>query len=204
MLDNVREYWRIFLGLALIVVAGLYLVLNDNSNENEAMINKLSSEITEYENELAKEPKTLEDFEQEVEVIVDSGVTVKDMAGEILESQKVLADTYLTAEEIDFDARTDEDEKRIEDAQLVFTRLTGSTNFVDLWLLNPEWRLELDTVGSYSDVVNIPVVFSMYTSDDELAGIVRGIYNIDDDIIKDIERDYTQAGLDNRTDVGGM
>lgn len=202
MVESLRQHWRMYLGLILILLGGLYQIsVQSSKNMTLNRIDQLTGEVGELEYTLGQKVKTKEDLEPEAEKIVESGVSVKDMGAEMIQIQQTLADAYMSDEGLS--RYTDAEIEVIREAEKGYTRLTGVTNYVDLWLFNAEWDLRLESVGSYVDAEKIPIVFSIYTADGELAGLVRGIYNNEADFIDDIVRDYTEVGMTDRTDVGG-
>lgn len=200
MIEVLREYWRMFLAVVFVFIGGIFVYLSNGSTadaEYEAQI--LESEISELQAELAKDSLTEEDFQSDVEYIETSGSHARDMGAEMIDVQLKLADAYRTHEPVvDY-----EDQEGLEEAETAFTRLTGLTDYVNTWVLNPAWSMELDSVGTYVDGENIPVVFSMYVENGDLAGIVRGTYDSERDLLEDIQVDHTVAGQSDAVDIGG-
>lgn len=201
MIDSIQKYWRIYLSILLVAGAGVFLVISSGNTRNlDAQEQALIVEIEALEKELARKTLTEEDMQPEVEVIEQAGVHAQDMGAEMIQAQKKLADAYRSAEPV----ATYEDKKGLEEAEQIFTRLTTSTDYVNTWFLNGTWDMRLDTIGTYTDSKDIPVVFSMYTAAGDLAGVVRAKYDNERDLLDDILVDYTVSGYADEIDVGGM
>lgn len=200
ILKTIQEYWRLFLAFIFVLV-GTVLVSMSNSDASSllAQENTVREEIQGLEVDLNQKDLTKEDLQPEVEIITEKGVHVRDMGEEMIEAQLIIAEAYKTPDPLADDA----DLAAIERAEATYTRLTDSTDYANAWVLNSDWSMTLDSVGTYADVRNIPVVFSMYMDNGELAGVVRGTYDSDRDLLSDIVVDYTVNGFADMTDPGG-
>lgn len=200
ILDGLREYWKVILGVIFVLIGFMVLLLSDSSKSDlEFQIAGLDAEIMELEKELNRNELTEEQLEPEAKIITESGAHALDMGSEMIEVQQMLTDAYKTIEPVvEF-----EDQAGLEEAKEAYTRMTNSTDYVHTWMLNGEWSMQLDTVATFKDADNVPVVFTMYLKDGSLAGIVRGQYNSQNDILDDVIVDYTVNGMNDAVDVGG-
>lgn len=200
-MDSIKKYWRIYLAGLMVLGGGFYLATSSSAvNSIQEQEQSLLLEIEDLEAELAQKNLTEEDLEPEVEIIEQAGAHARDMGAEMIATQKKLAGAYRTDQPVvDY-----EDQSGLDEAEETYTRLTQSTDYVNTWFLNSEWDMELDSVGTYVESQNIPVVFSMYTKDGDLAGVVRAKYNSERDLLDDIVIDYTIIGYADEVDVGGL
>lgn len=197
-MDSLEKYWKLYVsGLILVLSFGLVLYNESETSKNEAKEEELMAEIIELETKLKRDESIDED--EEIKVIEKSGTHVRDMGEEMISYQKILAKEHRRA---DFTADDKKSDKVIE-AEKGFTRLTNKTNYADTWLMNPNWDMKLESVGIYADVDKIPVVFTMDTEDGDLAGVVRAVYRVDDDLLEDIQIDHTIKGFETQVDSGG-
>lgn len=199
-MENIQKYWRIIVA-GLCVAFGTFIIMlsNNETSDIESRANELRKEIQTLEIEINRKDLTAEDLQPEVEIIKTSGAHARDMGAEMAEAQIILASYYKNPEPIS----EDEDMTKLEKAQSVFTRLTESTDYPNTWVLNDTWTISLDTVATYSDVKKIPVVFSMNMANGDLAGIVRGRYDSERDLLSDIVINYTVNGYADVVDPGG-
>lgn len=196
----IKNYWRIILGVVLLIVGATLISLANNERDSElARQQVLQEEIESLRTELSLKELTVEDLVPEVEIITESGVHVRDMAKEMIDAQVILSSYYKNPEPLDSDI----DQVELESAQTVYTRLTDSQDYPNTWMLNDTWMMTLDSLGTYADAKNVPIVFSMYMANGDLAGIVRGFYDADKDLISDIRVDYTVSGYADAVDPGG-
>ena len=188
------------MGVALLIVGATLISLANNERDSElARQQVLQEEIESLRTELSMKELTVEDLDPEVEIITESGVHVRDMAKEMIDAQVILSGYYKNPEPLDSDI----DQVELESAQTVYTRLTDSQDYPNTWMLNDTWTMTLDSLGTYADAKNVPIVFSMYMANGDLAGIVRGFYDADRDLISDIRVDYTVSGYADAVDPGG-
>lgn len=199
-MDAVKEYWRIYLGVLFVFIGGVFILMfNRSTTSIEAQENSLRTEIQEIERELAKGVITEDDLAPEVEVIEQSGAHARDMGKEMIQVQKKLSDAYRTPDPVvDY-----KDKDGLDKAEVAYTRMTNSSDYINTWMLNPEWSMELDSIGNYVESKHVPVVFSLYLKDGGLAGMVRASYDSERDLMKDIVVSYTVDGYNDAVDVGG-
>lgn len=199
-MQTVKDYWRLILAGVFVLVGGIYIQFANGQQDALLVEQKqLDARISELQQEVDKPPLSEADLEEEVKVIERTSNHARDMGQEMIAVQKTLATFYRTHEPLD----PNEDLTPVRDAEKVYTRLTSSTDYGNTWLLNPSWTMKLDTVADYSSTNDVPVVFSMYTGDGKLAGLVRGIYDAEADFIDAIQIDYTVDGRNDMADVGG-
>lgn len=200
ILKMIQDYWRLFLAFIFVVLGTVFVsTSNSESDTIVAQENTVREEIRSLESDLAQKDLTKEDLQPEVEIITEKGAHVRDMGEEMIEAQLVIARAYKNPDPI-----TDDRELAVlEQAEMTYTRLTDSVDYANTWVLNGDWTMTLDSVGTYADVRNIPVVFSMYMASGELAGVVRGTYDSDRDLLSDVVVDYTVNGFADMTDPGG-
>lgn len=200
-MDNIQKYWRLYLAGLLVLGGGGFLVSTSNTvDEMQAQEQVLTDEIQNLKDELARKTITEEDLEPEVEIIEKAGTHALDMGEDMIFAQKKIAEAYRTYEPLsEF-----EDKDGLSRAEEIYTRLTESTDYINAWFLNNTWAMELDSVGTFVDAEKMPIVFSMYTEDGDLAGVVRATYNSERDLLRDIQIDYTVTGYADEADVGGV
>lgn len=199
-MQKVYDYWRIILAIVLIFVGGLTLMLSGQSRQT--MIGEeqdLVQEIADLKTALDKPELTESDLEPTVEVIEQGGLNSRKMGEKMIVVQKTLASFYKTHESLD----ESEDLTTVRNAEKDYTRMTGSTDYGNTWLLNKDWTMTLESVATYADERDIPIVFSMHTKDNKLAGLVRGNYDPETDLMSGIVIDYTVDGNQDQPDVGG-
>lgn len=200
ILKSIQDYWRIYVAI-LFVVAGTLFVSTSRGSSTSLLVQEqdLRGEIETLHVELNQKDLTEDDLQPEVEIIKESGAHARDMGEGMIEAQIELAKFYKNPEPIS----EHDDMDALAKAEAIHTRLTESTDYTNAWVLNHEWTMALDSIGTYSDVKNIPVVFSMYMENGDLAGVVRGKYDSDRDLLSDIIIDYTVSGYGDAIDPGG-
>lgn len=195
-----QEYWMSVLAGLILIVAAILIQRSAGVDPDVAAEQRaLEDEISDVRAELQKPALTEEALNQEVEVIKEAGASARSMGKELIESMSVLTKRYRSP--LLGDVEIDEDE--LESAEFTYTELTGSTDYVNVWMLNPTWTMKLETVANYANTSTIPVVFSMYTEDGLLAGLVQGQYRTDANLLEDVQIQYTVDGQRDQIDIGG-
>lgn len=196
----IREYWRLVLAGVLVLVAGIFIQITTSQTDGlNAQEQTLKETVVALKKEANQAPVTEEALEAEVVVIEQASAQSRDMGEEMIGIQKTLTAFYKRHEPLD----PKEDLTPVRDAEKAYTRITNSTDYGNTWMLNDEWTMTLDSVANYAGTADVPVVFSMYTKDQKLAGLVRGTYTAESDLLSDVSIDYTVDGRLNAEDVGG-
>lgn len=195
-----KDYWRVIIA-GVFVLAGGIIIQVSNSQIDQLSQEELSllDEIESLEGALALAPITEDSMSDEVVVIEQSSQHAREMGAEMIAIQQTLSTFYKSAEPLD----PKEDLTDVRKAEDAYVRLTNQTDYGNTWQLNKDWTMTLDTVANYSGTKTVPVVFTMKTKDGKVAGIVRGVYNPEIDLLESIIVDYTVDGRMDATDVGG-
>lgn len=146
------------------------------------------------------------DFKEHEEILQSRTVSAKKIGAEIIAAENVLASFYKSNEPLPEDqAEYDKILKNLEKAKAENTRLTNATesDHIQTWKLNPEWTLKLESIVTYQDTDNVPVLFSMTTKSGKSAGLIYAVYDVVNYKLTNISRHYTTDGLDDEVDVGG-
>lgn len=195
----------IILGLfALILV---FLILQQNKK-----IDVLESDIAGTQELLQGAQATKEkvdqpfDSKEHEEILQSRTVSAKKIGAEIIAAEDVLTSFYKSNEPLPDDQdEYDKIVKDLEKAKAENTRLTSATegDHIQTWKLNPEWTLKLESIVTYQDTDNVPVLFSMTTKSGKSAGLIYAVYDVVNYKLTNISRHYTTDGLDDEVDVGG-
>ncbi|MEW4426019.1 hypothetical protein AB1I68_00830 [Paenibacillus pabuli] len=146
------------------------------------------------------------DSKEHEEILQSRTVSAKKIGAEIIAVEDMLASFYKTNEDLPEDqAAYDELFNNLEKAKAENTRLTNATesDHIQTWKLNPEWTLKLESIVTYQDTDNVPVLFSMTTKSGKSAGLIYAVYDVANYKLTNISRHYTTDGLDDEADVGG-
>lgn len=197
--------YGIFVSSILVILA---LLLSVNSNRSK--ISTLNEDISQLEKDISKLKQTeVEEVDPEEyeELVVERLITAHEIGKELIDNDLILTEFFKTAEPLP----EDEDEKnklleRVDKAKRKNQALTGASDgeHINTLRLNPEWDMKLESVAVYNNVDKIPVVFSMQTKDKKEAGLIYAVYDVNNHMIVNISRVYTNAGRQDESDVGGM
>lgn len=147
------------------------------------------------------------DKDEHVEVIEGRTVSAKAIGKEMIAADDALTEFYKTNEPFPDDQ--DEVDKMMaarDAAHAENTRLTGAgdADQLDTWKLNPEWKTKLESVVVYQDTQRVPIVFSMTTKSGDNAGLVYAVYDTESEMLTNISKHYTTAGMQDAVDIGGI
>ncbi|MBN6206558.1 hypothetical protein JYK21_08835 [Ralstonia pickettii] len=187
-----KKAFYILIGGLLAGISIWLFIVNSSVNELRNDVERKQILVSEIEEQL-EGVAVQADTEEQVQVVKENVISVKQIGEEMIEVDNTLAAFYKT-----WDPPL-EDEKvlqEVEAAKKKNTELTGADDNDHLvtWQLNPEWTLTLETVINYGDVKEIPVLFTMATGEGEFAGIVRAIYEVSEHELREIIVQYTPAG----------
>ncbi|WP_145142325.1 hypothetical protein [Paenibacillus sp. Y412MC10] len=195
----------IILGLVALIMG--VLILQQNKK-----IDALESDIAGKQEQLQSAQATKEkvdhpfDSKEHEEILQSRTVSAKKIGAEIIAAENVLASFYKSNEPLPEDqAAYDKIVKNLKHAQAENTRLTNASesDHIQTWKLNPEWTLKLESIVTYQDTDNVPVLFSMTTKSGKSAGLIYAVYDVVNYKLTNISRHYTTSGLDDEVDVGG-
>lgn len=199
-----KTYWPV-IGLGIVIVF-IFVLINNQSNT----IDGLEADIEEMESQAENQAEIAEnlpdDFDSDAhtEKIETSTVSAKEIGKSIVKLDDALTAFYKTAEPLPEDeAEREEMFDALEANQALNEDMRGITNHGDTWQLNPDWTLTLDSVVAYQATDQLPVIFSMKTESGENAGVVHATYNVADNTLTNITRQYTAAGLEDAASIGG-
>lgn len=205
ILDFAKKYWII--GVIAVIVIVLFMIMNGRSNTMETLQAEIDA-MSDVKAERVAEAEAMADetFDSEghIEQIETTTVSAEEIGEIVIKLDNELTAFYKTAEALP----EDEDEydamfEQLEKNQALNADLRGISNHGDTWQLNPDWTLELDSIVAYQATASIPVIFTMTTEDGDNAGVVRATYNVEDNTLSNIVRQYTSAGLDDAASIGG-
>lgn len=160
-------------------------------------------EVAQSAQEEIAQPFDAKEHEETLEARTVSAMKIGD---EIIAAENVLTSFYKTNEDLPEDqAAYDKIVKELEQAKAENTRLTNATesDHIKTWKLNPDWNLKLESIVTYQDTDNVPVLFSMTTKSGKSAGLIYAVYDVANYKLTNISRHYTKDGLDDEVDVGG-
>lgn len=205
ILDGLRQYW--FVTVLGAVLIGLSLWMAHVSSENvklENRIEKLQTSIETAEKDYAIANQKFNE-KQEVKTIQAKTVSAKQIAARMIQVDDTLTAYYKSNAPLPTGKKRQAYMNNVQKAKEENTKITGAdeADQIKTWQLNPDWTLKLDSVVIYRDTDRIPIVFSMTTKDGKTAGLVNAIYDVNDDMIDDVETHYTTAGINDEVDVGG-
>ncbi|MCL6663443.1 hypothetical protein [Paenibacillus amylolyticus] len=146
------------------------------------------------------------DSKEHEEILQSRTVSAKKIGAEIIAVEDVLTSFYKSNEDLPEDqAAYDKMVKELDKAKADNTRLTNASesDHIQTWKLNPDWTLKLETIVTYQDTENVPVLFSMTTKSGKSAGLIFAVYDTVNYKLTNISRHYTTDGLDDEIDVGG-
>jgi len=146
------------------------------------------------------------DETKHAETITLRTVSAKQIGNEMIKVDNMLTSFYKSNESLPEDqAAYDKIVNELEWAKKENEKLTGATEDeqIQTWKLNPAWTLRLDSVITYQDTDNVPILFSMTTKAGKLAGLISAVYDVNNHKIVNVVRHYTTDGLDDEVDVGG-
>ena len=207
--EFIKKYWLTGIIAVLLLGMSVYVFsLNYKANQYQAEYITLTDTLTTLTAELAKVSEVY-DAEKEKNTIRENSVSATDISESMIAVDTVLTSFYRSSmpfpEGISADERAALIQKG-EDAKAKYRTITGldPANGVNTWQLNPEWSLKLETILTYKSVKEIPVLFSMKTKDGRDAGLVQTTYDVESNTLKNIVTHYTQAGIEDKADVGGQ
>lgn len=196
----------IFLGLVSLILVVLIWQQNKTISTLESDIAGTQELIQGAEATKQKVEEPYDSKEHE-EILESRTVSAKKIGAEIIAAENVLASFYKSNEDLPEDQGAyDKIVKNLEKAKVENTRLTNATesDHIQTWKLNPEWTLKLESIVTYQDTDNVPVLFSMTTKSGKSAGLIYAVYDVANYKLTSISRHYTTDGLDDEVDVGGM
>lgn len=147
------------------------------------------------------------DKEKHIEVIEGRTVSAEAIGKRMIEVDNELSAFYKTNEPFpESESEVTKMLEVLEKAQIENTLLTGASeaDHINTWKLNPAWKTTLETVVTYQDAPQVPVLFSMATKDGKSAGLIYAIYDTENDKLVNINKHYTTIGIQDAVDVGGM
>lgn len=206
LLDALKTYW-VALVIGGIAVGMMVYISNINAD-----IRELESDIATVQQLIDDEKAKLanmKDFDKEghKKVVQERTVSAQKIGEEYIAVDNALTEFYKSNEPIP----TDEAQKKalfdkLEKAKAENTRLTGASeaDHIKTWQLNPAWTLKLESVVTYRDTDQIPVVFSMTTAKGESAGLIYAFFDTKNYKLTQISKHYTPIGLRDEVDVGGL
>lgn len=183
-----------------------------SSNQSNA-IAELEADIATYE-ELEKESAATDvqldeafNTDAHIEVIEGRTVSAKAIAKRMIATDDELTAFYKTNGP--FPESEDEVMKMVDllkKAQMENTLLTDAVeaDHIKTWKLNPEWKTRLETVVTYQDAPQVPILFSMKTKDGKSAGLVYALYDTVNDRLVNISKYYTTTGIQDAAELGGI
>lgn len=189
-LDLAYDYWTYMLAGAIFIICAIVMVVNaSTASAIDKEIDEVYAQIAPLEKEVADaKNESDEDYVERVKV---QSRNAKAIGGELIKAQKALAEQYLVMAT----SHTDEIIKNADEAKVTMEKYSDagySQN--DLWLLNRNWNLNLESVLDYNGDP-MPVLFTMTNSKKELMGFVRGSYNIDQEKVTNVKVQFTNAGI---------
>lgn len=203
---GLKTYW-IPIVLGLIALIMVVLIWQQNKT-----IDALVSDIAGTQELLQGAQATKEEVDQPFdskgheEILQSRTVSAKKIGAEIIAAENVLTSFYKSNEPLPEDQTAyDKIVKDLEKAKAENTRLTNATesDHIQTWKLNPEWTLKLESIVTYQDTDNVPILFSMTTKSGKSAGLIYAVYDVVNYKLTNISRHYTTDGLDDEVDVGG-
>lgn len=204
---GVTKRYGIPIGLFLIVLIMVVLIWGQNKKIDRLNIDMASTKEL-LQGAVAKKENMDQPFDskEHEKVLKSRTVSAKKIGSEIIAVENELASFYKSNESLPEDqAAYDELIKNLESAKAENTRLTNATegDHIQTWKLNPEWTLKLESIVTYQDTDNVPVLFSMTTKSGKSAGLIYAVYDVVNYKLTNISRHYTTDGLDDEVDVGG-
>lgn len=168
----------------LFITNGSVKELKDDVERKQALVDEIEERLEEVAVEV--------DAEQHVQEVKEGVVSAKQIGEEMIEVDNILTAFYKSWDPLPEDEKVFQE---LEAAEKKNTELTGADDSEHLatWQLNSEWTLTLETVVNYSDVNEIPILFTMTTGEGEFAGIVRATYEVSEHQLRDIRVQYTPA-----------
>lgn len=199
ILKIVKTYWPIAI-LGTIVIVLLVIMVN-RAQHIEDLKAELESLTPEETTNVEAENFDADAYKNTVEEVT---VSAKEIGEDIIDLDNRLTEFYKTAEPLPEDkAERDAIFAQLEKDQNENAKLRNIERHEETWQLNPDWELELESVVSYKGLKTFPIVFSMKTSDGELAGFVQTTYDHEDRSIRDTLVQYTEAGSADAASLGG-
>lgn len=169
---------------------GLFIiVMNGRSNEVESAEQDLhgyTERLRALHVEIDKTGLSVEQRENEIERLRRANEVSRDVAEQVKNVQLTFRDHY-------YDDNVQVDEATLEEAKNIWYSFTGFDDFAFSWVQEPGWRIETETVSVYSSERKVPLVWSLWRADGELAGFVRGEFDIEDSTIV-FDRKMTYRG----------
>lgn len=204
LVTGFKSYW-LLLVIGAAVVGMLFYMSNQRS-----VLAALTSDV-EASQALVDDAKATyasinKDFDtkKHQQQLKERTVSAEKIGKEIIEVDNALTAHYKNNEPYPSDEK--ERQKMLDELAKVETkhkRLTGLTNPMDTWQLNPAWTLTLESVLVYHDTNSIPVVFNMTTKAGKPAGLVFATYDVESHSLGSITTHYTKDGMDDQFDLGG-
>lgn len=195
IVDFCIDHYPSIIGVIAIIATGVLAVTSASTVAGyEAQLPELRKSIDDAKTELNKE-STVED---DVEAMKVSTINARDIGNEVVKAQMVVADSYATHE-----TPSEDDIAKAEEALKVIAKNVEGEARSNMWLRNSEWTFELKSVVNYTGVTSMPVIFTMTTTNGQLAGLVRAVYDSEAEQFKDVKVQYTAIGREEFSDVGG-
>lgn len=124
--------------------------------------------------------------EEYIEQLKRSNELAEEIAEQIKTVQLIFRDYY-------HDDSRNVSDSTLEQAKNVWFSYTEDDSFAFSWLQEPGWDIEVETSSIYTNQNEIPLVWSLWRADGELAGFVRGNYHIEKSTIS-FDWKYTYRG----------
>lgn len=204
-----KNYWYIL--IVLLILGGLSYMINSQNNMNEETQSKIDS-VNKQVNTLGVDIEKLkEGFDEEafVKSVKSNKANAKTFGEDIIEVDNKLTAYYKNDKpypDVNNKKEVDKINKELDKYRSLNSSLRGAKKDTHLatWQLNPEWTLTLESVMTYQNVERFPIVFSMKTTDGEIAGIVYGEYDVSSNSMSSIRIQYTDAGIKDEASIGGI
>lgn len=194
--DFVLDHYPVVIGGACMVILGIVLMTGDSTiSDLENQLPALRTEIE--ETKVALNASTDVDVDGEVEVIKEATINARAIGETIVKAQQEAAD-YYSSPGSSSDAVRNTGVKAME----VIDKHIAGDPMSNLWSHNNSWTLELKTIVNYRDAAEMPVIFTMTNSSDELMGLVRAVYVVESDSLDKVNVQYTAAGRADFVEIG--
>lgn len=196
------SYWTIGV-IAILLIGSVWFMTNTISKTDEMRIN--IADVNELIKDAKEKQKRIDesyDSEEHAETIESVTVSAHQIGDEIISVDNTLTAFYKSIEPMTTDKKI---LAKVATAEALNSKLTHAIDgeHALTWQLNPEWTLQLDSVITYGDVDEIPVLFSMHTKAKDKAGFVYAQYNVEEHTLESIVKYYMNDGMLDAIDIGG-
>lgn len=184
---RILRYWRyLFAFVLLLGVMFLSEGRSDAVEEAERELNQYEKQLEDLHIEIDRTGLSAEQRQNEIDRLKRANELTADVAEQVKDIQLLFRDHY-------HDEDKEVSDEALEQAKNIWYGYTESDLFAFSWVQEPGWDIRVETTTVYSDDKEVPIVWSLWREDGELAGFVRGMFNIEKSTI-DFNWKYTYRG----------